>query len=104
MNIEDYLAMLLTSPESVELIQETVEKYKPLVYAILEEGFKLYKDYTANDEYFAERAKAKWQMLNAYVSAGFTREEAMRFILGSDTQLNDMLKSISSNVKVNNKG
>jgi hypothetical protein len=73
------------SPESAgEFISELVQTYKPVVYGIFGEFFEMYKDLSGNDEYFAEVALSKEKLLCAYLEAGFTREEALLFLLDSE--------------------
>jgi hypothetical protein len=73
------------SPETAgEFISELMTTYKPVVYSIIGEFFGVYRDFNNNDDYFAEVAKSKQKALNAYIAAGFTRDEALLFLLDSD--------------------
>ena len=67
-----------------------------MIYLVTNEVFEFYKTFAANDEYFAQRAQVKAQMLNAYVNAGFTREEAIEFILNSDNNINKIASTYSN--------
>ena len=95
----------IDSPESAaEFVSEILETYKPVVYNIIDQFFTVYKDLTGNDEFFAERAKYKRQLLDAYMAAGFTREEALLFLLDNETRKEralGMLKQAQVNVPVN---
>ena len=78
---------ILESPETAsEHVVEFLETYKPVVYSIIGELFGLYKDLNNSDEYFAEKAKGKKKIFDAYMAAGFTREEAMAFLLDRETR------------------
>ena len=86
------LLEVLDSPETVvEFINEMMVEYKPVIYSIIGEFFEVYKDLNENDEFFAERAKNKQRTLEAYVTIGFTRDEALLFLLDSDLRKDRMM-------------
>ena len=72
-----------------------VKKYKPLLYTVLGEGFDMYKDLVSNDEWFKKKALSRKKTLDAYIAHGFTREEALLFMVESDIGRVKMLSSIS---------
>jgi len=81
------LLEILESPETAgEYVAEFMETYKPVIYSVIGELFGLYKDLNNNDEYFAEKAKSKKKIFDAYMAAGFTRDEAMAFLLDRETR------------------
>ena len=87
----------LDSTESAtEFIDEILQNYKPVVYNIIGEAFGMYVDLNNNDEYFAEKAKRKQKYLDAYMTAGFSREEALLFLLDSDLKKDRVLNMLSS--------
>ena len=104
MGLEKLLMTFTLSPEAAnEQIKETINQYKPLLYAVLQEGFGLFKDLVSNKEYFTQRAQFKRNMYEAYINSGFTEEEAMTLLIDSDIQKTKMLQQLvsSSGIKVN---
>jgi len=75
------------------MIKEQVGQYKPLVYMIGQELLDVYKDYANNIEFFITKAKVRKNQFDAYVEVGFTKEQAMVFLL---TDIDNMKKSISN--------
>ena len=100
------LLEVIESPETAgEFIGEMIKTYKPVVYSIVGELFKTYKDLNNNDDYFAATARRRQLYLEAYLAAGFTREEAMLFLLDSDLRkerLFAMFKQVNAPLSVNN--
>jgi len=88
------LLSLLENPEAVKvLIKEQVGQYKPLLYMIGQELLEVYKDFSNNTEYFTAKAKVRKNQFDAYVEVGFTKEQAMMFLL---TDIDNMKKSINN--------
>jgi uncharacterized membrane protein YqgA involved in biofilm formation len=76
---------ILESPEAAgEHVADFMETYKPVIYSVIGELFGVYKDLNDNDEFFAERARSKKKLFEAYIAAGFTREEALLFLVDGD--------------------
>ena len=97
MNLGALLPMLLGDFDMAEeTIQNLVSQYKPIIYAALNEGFQAYKDLANNDEYFTQRAQMKRKMYEAYISAGFTEEQAMIFLVDSDAARANTIKQLIS--------
>ena len=99
------LMELVDSPETAgEFINELVSTYKPVIYTVIGEFFNVYKDLNNNDEYFAEVARNKQRHLDAYLAAGFSREEAMLFMLDSELRKKrtlDMFKQATAQASGN---
>ena len=92
--MNELLTSLLENPEVLkEMIKEQVGQYKPLVYMIGTELLEVYKDYANNTEIFITKAKVRKNQYDAYVEVGFTKEQAMMFLL---TDIEGMKKSISN--------
>ena len=89
--------MLMGDTEMAEeTIENLVAQYKPIIYAVVREGFQGYKDLVANDEYFTQRAQMRHKMYTAYIEAGFTEEQAMLFLLDSDATRANTIKQLIS--------
>ena len=92
--MNELLNNLLENPEELkEMIKEQVGQYKPLVYMIGTELLEVYKDFANNTEYFTAKAKIRKNQFDAYVEVGFTKEQAMMFLLND---IENMKKSISN--------
>jgi len=92
--MNELLNNLLENPEALkEMIKEQVGQYKPLVYMIGTELLEVYKDFANNTEYFIVKAKVRKNQFDAYVEVGFTKEQAMMFLLAD---MDSMKKSISN--------
>ena len=92
--MNELLNSLLENPEVVkELIKSQIGQYKPLVYMIGQELLDVYKDFANNTEYFTTKAKVRKNQFDAYIEVGFTKEQAMMFLLAD---IDNMKKSISN--------
>jgi len=92
--MNELLTSLLEKPEALKvLIKEQVDQYKPLVYMIGTELLEVYKDFSNNTEYFTTKAKVRKNQFDAYVEVGFTKNQAMVFLLAD---IDNMKNSISN--------
>ncbi|MDR2572282.1 MAG: DUF1186 family protein [Oscillospiraceae bacterium] len=103
MNFGALLPMFMGDTEmAAETIENLVAQYKPIIYAILREGFQGYKDLVSNDDYFIQRAQMRRKMYSAYIDAGFTEEQAMAFLLDDDNTRAKIIKQLMSMVQAVN--
>jgi len=70
---------------TTEVIETLVAQIKPILYAVLKEGFDMYKDLADNADYFTYRAKMKHELFKAYQDLGFSEDQAMLLLLNNDT-------------------
>lgn len=95
--MDKILELLMSKPEMlVPIIKEYINKYKPMVYDLAQEAVEVYKDYSNNTEYPAIVSKTKKNMYDAYVSVGFTEEQALALMINDNIQLMKNMKQISS--------
>ena len=95
MNLGALLPMLMGDTEMAsEAIENLVTQYKPIIYTILREGFQGYKDIVDNDEYFAKKAQMRRKMYSAYIDAGFKEEQAVLFLMDSDSARANAIKHL----------
>lgn len=80
------------------VIKEYINKYKPMVYDLAQEVVEVYKDYSNNTEYPTIVAKTKKNMYDAYVSVGFTEDQALALMINGNIQLMKNIKQISNSV------
>lgn len=80
------------------VIKEYINKYKPMVYDLAQEVVEVYKDYSNNTEYPTIVAKTKKNMYDAYVSVGFTEDQALALMINDNIQLMKNIKQISNSV------
>ena len=100
--MEQILRLLMENPETLtSVIKEYVNKYKPVVYGLAQEVVEIYKDYSNNTEYPAVVAKTRKNMYDAYVSVGFTEEQALALMINDNIQLMKNVKQISSSSNKN---
>ena len=67
-----------------------------MVYDLVQEVVEVYKDYSNNTEYPAIAAKAKKNMYDAYISVGFTEDQALALMINDNIQLLKNMKQITS--------
>ena len=67
-----------------------------MVYDLAQEVVEVYKDYSNNTEYPTIVAKTKKNMYDAYVSVGFTEDQALALMINDNIQLMKNIKQISS--------
>lgn len=95
--MDKILELLGSNPELiVSVVKEYISKYKTVVYDLVQEAVEIYKDYSNNTEYPAIVAKTKKNMYDAYVSVGFTEEQALALMINDNIQLMKNIKQISS--------
>ena len=95
--MDKILELLMSKPEIlVPVIKEYINKYKPMVYDLAQEVVEVYKDYSNNTEYPTIVAKTKKNMYDAYVSVGFTEDQALALMINDNIQLMKNIKQISS--------
>lgn len=95
--MDKILELLMSKPEMfVPVIKEYINKYKPMVYVLAQEVVEIYKDYSNNTEYPTVVAKTKKNMYDAYVSVGFTEDQALALMINDNIQLMKNIKQISS--------
>ena len=100
--MEQILRLLMENPETLtSVIKEYVNKYKPVVYGLAQEVVEIYKDYSNNTEYPAVVAKTRKNMYDAYVSVGFTEEQALALMINDNIQLMKNVKQLSSSSNKN---
>lgn len=90
-------AFIYGKPETgFALLKVLIEKYKPMAYEIGNIFVDVYKDFANNTEYPAVVAKAKKNMYDAYVEAGFTEDQALALMINDNIKLMDNIKKVSS--------
>ena len=95
--MDKILELLMSKPEMLApIIKEYINKYKPMVYDLAQEAVEIYKDYSNNTEYPTVVAKTKKNMYDAYVSVGFTEDQALALMINDNIQLMKNIKQISS--------
>ena len=95
--MDKILELLMSKPEMfVPVIKEYINKYKPMVYDLAQEVVEMYKNYSNNTEYSTVVAKTKKNMYDAYVSVGFTEDQALALMINDNIQLMKNIKQISS--------
>lgn len=73
--MDKIIEAFMEDPEAgLTLLKLLIEKYKPMAYEIGNIFIDIYKDFANNTEYPAVVAKAKKNMYDAYVDAGFTED------------------------------
>lgn len=99
--MDKILELLLSNPETTVTVAKTyIEKYKPTVYALLQECMEIHKDFANNKEYPATVAKVRRNQFEAYVDAGFSEEQAMAMIINDNLKLMEAIKKSSSNKSI----
>ena len=97
--MNELLNNLLENPEVLkEMIKEQVDQFKPLVYMIGQELLEVYKDFANNTEYFTAKAKVRKNQFDAYVEIGFTKEQAMIFLLADIDNMKKSISNVTNNV------
>ena len=95
--MDKILELLMSKPEMLApIIKEYINKYKPMVYDLAQEVVEVYKDYSNNTEYPTIVAKTKKNMYDAYVSVGFTEDQALALMINGNIQLMKNIKQISN--------
>lgn len=97
--MDKILELLGSNPELiVPVVKEYINKYKPVVYDLAQEVVEIYKDYSNNTEYPAVVARTKKNIYDAYVSVGFTEDQALALMINDNIQLMKNVKQMSNSV------
>lgn len=95
--MDKILELLMSDPNTVvAIVKEYISKYKPVVYDLLQEVVEIYRDYSNNTEYPEIVAKTKKNLYDAYVSVGFTTDQALALMINDNIQLMKNIKQIST--------
>lgn len=95
--MDKIIEAFMEDPEAgFTLLKLLIEKYKPMAYEIGNIFVDIYKDFANNTEYPAVVAKAKKNMYDAYVNAGFTEDQALALMIDDNIKLMDNIKKVSS--------
>lgn len=98
--MEMILKLMMENPDMlVPVVKEYIAKYKPMAYELAQEFVEIYKDYANNTEYPTIVARTKKNIYDAYVSVGFTEDQALALMINDNIQLIENAKKISSNNK-----
>ena len=76
-------------------LAEIFSEIKPFLYSVGKDFLEMYKTLVNTDEFFETNAKFSKKMFDAYVSIGFSEEQAMELLLTQKKQYKEMLKNIS---------
>lgn len=94
--MDKILEIMMSNPEMlVPLIKDYIKKYKPVVYDLAQEIANIYNDYSNNTEYPAIIAKTKKNMYDAYISVGFSDDQALALMINDNIQLIKNIKQMS---------
>lgn len=94
--MDKILEIMMSKPEMlVPTIKEFINKYKPVIYDLAQEIANVYKDYSNNTEYPAIIAKTKKNMYDAYISVGFSEDQALALMINDNIQLVKNMKQMS---------
>ena len=97
--METILRLLMENPENLgEVVKSYITKYKEPVYDVLRELMVSMKDYSENTEYPAIQARTKKNMFDAYVSVGFTENQALALMINDNIRLMENIKKSSNRV------
>ena len=97
--IPGLLTTLLGDPEMMgETLRNIITKYKPALYALLEELFTCYEDLANNQRVFKAQAQMKWNAYASYLNEGFTPEQAMLLMIDSDAARKSFTRQIPSSI------
>lgn len=101
--MDKILELLGSNPELiVPVVKEYINKYKTVVYDLAQEVVEIYKDYSNNTEFPAIVAKKKKNIYDAYISVGFTEDQALALMINDNIQLMKNIKQISSTTNKKN--
>lgn len=102
--MEKILELLMKNPDMlVPTVKELINTYKPTVYGLLQELVEIYKDYSNNTEYPTIVAKTKKNMYDAYISVGFTEDQAMALMINDNIKLMNNIAKTSQFKRDNKK-
>lgn len=103
--MDKIIEAFMEDPETgFTLLKLLIEKYKPMAYEIENIFVNIYKDFANNTEYPAVVAKAKKNMYDAYVNAGFTEDQALALMIDDNIRLMDNIKKVSAKSKTSKSG
>lgn len=97
--IDELLKAILISPDA---LAESMEQYKPIIYAICNQVLSVYKDFVNNDEYYKYSALNDYKTYKAHIDAGFSEEQAFLLMIRNAETASNMLRTMSKTNKKEN--
>ncbi|GLB26515.1 hypothetical protein LXJ15735_27560 [Lacrimispora xylanolytica] len=95
--MDKILELLMSNPDLImPVVKEYIEKYKPMVYSLVQEMVEVYKDYSNNTDFPAVVAKTKKNMYDAYVGVGFTEDQSLALMINDNIQLMKNITQVST--------
>lgn len=92
----------LADPDSLpEMIDEYVEKAKPLIHAAGKAVLDIYEEVANSDRYPKIRATSVKKMYDAYVGVGFNDDQALALLINDNIQLMKNIKESSTRASKN---
>lgn len=103
--MDKILELVMSNPELIApTVRACIEKYKPMVYELLQEIVEIYRDYSKNTDHPSVVAKVKRNMYEAYLEAGFTEDQAMTLMVNDNSQLIKFANKLSTSMKEKKNG
>ena len=97
--MNELLNSLLENPEELkEMITARVGQSMTSVYMAASEQQEASHDYANNIEFFITKAKVRKNQYDAYVEVGFTKEQAMMFLLNDIENMKKSINNITNGV------
>ena len=95
-NVDALLGLATSNPEMIPtVVHILIEKYKPIVYGVMNELLVILEDYANNKKIQEINATADRNKYDAYVSVGFTEDQAFDLLMRDVHQSNKLSKEIS---------
>ena len=95
--MEKLMEVFMESPEAgFALLKAMIKKYKPLAYETANIIMDIYKDFAKNTEYPTTVAKVKKNMYDAYISVGFSEDQALALMINDNIRLMENIKKQST--------
>ena len=102
--MEKLIEVFMESPDAgFALLKSMIEKYKPMAYEVAGAVMNIYKDFANNKEYPETVAKVKRNMYDAYISVGFTEDQALALMINDNIKLMNNIKKQSKRLSSTNK-
>ena len=88
----DELLNLLGQPEVVAAL---IDRYKPAVSSLATQLLDIWGEIVADDRHYSLTAEGRWKQYQAYLAAGFDKDQAMELMLNQNAEFVKRINAVS---------
>jgi len=92
---------LLSLLEQPEVLGGLIDKYKPAVGSIAKQLLDIWAEIVADDKHYSLTAESRWKQYQAYLAAGFDKDQAMELLLNNNAEFVKRINAVTGATRSN---